>query len=157
MEKPGASEEKIEKPPAFFAEPHEVLVEAILSNEQKSDILQTLEQDARQMSVASNEGMAGGELAKLSDVLEARDSLNVPPVAHAYDLVLKDLRSRLKTDLPDDARALMELAMTAVEAVRKSPILEPVANSGGAGPAGVLAPALAAEIDDEIAREKLDP
>ena len=147
MEKPGASEEKIEKPHAFFAEPYEVLVEAILSNEQKSDILQTLEQDARQMSVASNEGMAGGELAKLSDVLEARDSLNLPPVAHAYDLVLKDLRSRLNADLPGDARALMELAMTAVEAVRKSPILEPVA----------LAPALAAEIDDEIAREKLDP
>jgi hypothetical protein len=157
MEKPGASEEKIEKPHAFFAEPYEVLVEAILSNEQKSDILQTLEQDARQMSIASNEGMAGGELAKLSDVLEARDSLNLPPVAHAYDLVLKDLRSRLKTDLPGDARAMMELAMTAVEAVRKSPILEPVASSMGAGTAGVLAPALAAEIDDEIAREKLDP
>jgi hypothetical protein len=157
MEKPEASEEKTEKPHAFFAEPYEVLVAAKLSNEQKSDILQTLEQDARQMSVASNEGMAGGELAKLSDVLEARDSLNLPPVVHAYDLVLNDLRSRLKTDLPGDARALMELAMTAVEAVCKSPILQPVADSVGAGPPGVLARALVAETDDEIAREKLDP
>ena len=157
MEKLRASVEKIEKPHAFFVEPHEMLVDPVLSKKQKSAILETLEQDARQMSLASEEGMTGGELAKLHDVLEARDSLELPPIAHAYDLVLKDLRSRLNSDPRGDVRALLELGLTALAAIVKSPILDPVANNTGTAIAGMPDPAIAAEIEDEIAREKLDP
>ena len=117
LEKIDPKEAKVEKPHAFFVEPHDVVIDPALSKAQKADILETLEQDARQMSAASNEGMAGGELANLHDVLAAKDTLELPPIAHAYDLVLKDLRSRIKTELPSDSRALMELGLTAMEAV----------------------------------------
>ncbi len=157
MDKIDPKEDKIEKPHAFFEEPHDVLIDPALSKAEKSDILDTLEQDARQMSEASNEGMAGGELAKLHDVLEARDSLELPPVAHAYDLVVKDLRARVKTELPSDHRVLMELGLTAVEAVANSLILNPVPKGRAAAAAGMPDPGVAAEIEDEIARERLDP
>ena len=141
MENLGLNQAKVEKPHAYFREPHEVLVDPALSKAQQSDILRTLEQDARQMSVASDEGMAGGEPTNLHDVLETRDSLELPPVAQAYDLVLNDLRARL----------------TAVEAIVRSPVPHPIVNAIGTGNAGRPDPKAAAEIDDEIEREKLDP
>lgn len=149
--------QKIEKPHAFFVEPHDVVIDPALSKAQKTDILDTLEQDARQMSAASNEGMAGGELANLHEVLEAKDSLELPPIAHAYDLVVKDLRSRMKTDLHGDSRALIEVGLTAMEAVVSSDILNPGGHDPNAGLVVRMDPDVAAGIDDEIAREKLDP
>ena len=149
--------DKIDKPHTFFVEPHDVVIDPALSKAQKAVILDTLEQDARQMSAASNEGMAGGELANLHEVLEAKDSLDLPPIAHAYDLVVKDLRSRVKSDLPGDSRALIEIGLTAMEAVVNSLILNPVSNDLNGGSTGGLDPRVAAGIEDEIAREKLDP
>ena len=157
MENLGLNQAKVEKPHAYFREPHEVLVDPALSKAQQSDILRTLEQDARQMSVASDEGMAGGEPTNLHDVLETRDSLELPPVAQAYDLVLNDLRARLTAASPGDARTLIELGLTAVEAIVRSPVPHPIVNAIGTGNAGRPDPKAAAEIDDEIEREKLDP
>ncbi len=157
MDKIDPKEDKIEKPHAFFVEAHDVVIDPDLSKAQKTNILETLEQDARQMSAASNEGMAGGELANLHDVLEAKDSLGLPPIAHAYDLVVKDLRSRMKTELPNDSRALIELGLTAMEAVVHSVILNQVSGDLDPGSVVRLDPEVAAGIDDEIAREKLDP
>ncbi len=157
MEEIDPKEAKIEKPHAFFVEPHDVVIDPALSKTQKADILETLEQDARQMSAASNEGMTGGELANLHDVLEAKDTLDLPPIARSYNLVLKDLRSRIKTELPSDSRALMELGLKAMEAVTSSVILNPVPDGLGTGSPVGVDPLIAAGIDDEIAREKLDP
>jgi hypothetical protein len=42
------------------------------------------------------ESMTGGEPSKLHDVLDAKDSLEVPPIGHANGIVLSDRRSRLK-------------------------------------------------------------
>jgi hypothetical protein len=40
--------------------------------------------------------MTGGEPSKLHDVLDAKDSLEVPSIGHTNGIVLSDRRSRLK-------------------------------------------------------------
>jgi hypothetical protein len=59
--------------------PAEVIADPILSKGQKLRVLESLEQDARQLSVASDEGMEGGERTNLRDVLLAKESLDLPP------------------------------------------------------------------------------
>jgi hypothetical protein len=68
-------DEKVQKPATHFDEPHEVVADPSLSKPQKVKALDTLEQDARQLSEASAEGMAGGERTKLHEVLKAKDKL----------------------------------------------------------------------------------
>jgi hypothetical protein len=65
-------DDKVQKPAAHFDQPHEVVTDSSLSKCQKVKALDTLEQDARQLSEASTEGMAGGERSKLPEVLEAK-------------------------------------------------------------------------------------
>ena len=147
-------QDKIDRPHAFFKNPQQVVTEPSLSKDQKTEALDALEQDARQLAAASDEGMAGGERNKLQDVLDAKDSLALSPTDFAYEAVLKDLRSRAKTDIAGDARALVEQAIAALCAVVKSPVLNPAAGPEHYdGPS----PGSAADIEDEIAREKLDP
>lgn len=148
---------KLAKPHAFFAEPHDVLTDPALSKEQKTEILATLEQDARQLVAASDEGMTGGELGKLHDVLVATNTLALPPVAHAYDLVLNDLRSRLKAEASGDARTVIQLALTAVEAATASLASHTATASADAIRTASAKASFDAGIADEIAREKLDP
>ena len=70
-------DDKVQKPAAHFDQPHEVVVDPSLSKPQKVKALDTLEQDARQLSEASAEGMAGGERSKLHEVLEAKSRLTL--------------------------------------------------------------------------------
>jgi hypothetical protein len=72
-------DEKVQKPATHFDEPHEVVADSSLSEPQKVKALDALEQDARQLSEASAEGMAGGERSKLLEVLKAKDTLVPPP------------------------------------------------------------------------------
>ena len=51
---------KTNRPSVYFEEPRDVVADAALSPTQKDAILKTLEQDARQMSDATSEGMGGG-------------------------------------------------------------------------------------------------
>ncbi len=83
MSKQANSDAKVQKPSAHFDEPNEVVVDSSLSNVQKNKVLDTLEQDARQLAEASSEGMAGGERNKLHDVLNAKDMLALAPIAGA--------------------------------------------------------------------------
>lgn len=66
---------RIQRPTEHFAEAHDVVLTPLLSHVQKTDMLDTLEQDARQLSQASSDGMEGGEPSRLQDVLGARDAL----------------------------------------------------------------------------------
>lgn len=157
MEDEGQSAEKIHKPHAFFAEPHDVLTDPALSTAQKAEILATLEQDARQMVTASDEGMTGGEPGKLHEVLAAATTLALPPVARAYDLVRNDLRSRLKVGDPGDGRAVIELALTAVEAAVRSMASHTAEDAAEAMRSASTKAAFDVDVADEIAREKLDP
>ena len=72
-------DEKVQKPAAHFDEPHEVVADSSLSKPEKVKALDTLEQDARQLSEASAEGMAGGERTKLHEVLKAKDTVTPTP------------------------------------------------------------------------------
>ena len=51
---------KVEQPHAHFENPAEVVVDPALSKDDKVRALGAMEQDARQMAVASAEGMVGG-------------------------------------------------------------------------------------------------
>ena len=67
--------EEIEKPHAHFRSPRQVVTDPVLSKEEKTEALETLEQDARLLSTASEEGMTGGEETNLHDVLNAKEEL----------------------------------------------------------------------------------
>ena len=108
---------KVQKPSAHFDEPHEVVVDASLSQAQKIRALDILEQDARQLAEASSEGMAGGERNKLHDVLIAKDMLTLTPLAGAYETVLMDLRSREKCDQESGTRNELKQAIATLETV----------------------------------------
>ena len=90
-----ASRLKVERPHASFDHPTEVVIDPALSKREKVRILDTLEQDARQLSAASGEGMAGGESTGLHEVLAAKDALQLPPAELAAAVVVQSLGSRL--------------------------------------------------------------
>jgi hypothetical protein len=75
-------DEKVQKLATHFDEPQDVVADSSLSKPQKVKALDALEQDARQLSEASAEGMAGGERTKLHEVLKAKDTL-APPTTPA--------------------------------------------------------------------------
>ncbi len=118
MSQDETGQKKVEKPHEHFEAPHEVVLDPALSKEQKQQALDHLEQDARQLAVASSEGMSGGEGTKLQEVLTAKDALDLPPVAYAYSIVLQDLRSRQVDSKSDLLRHLAGQAISALEALQ---------------------------------------
>ena len=149
--------EKAERPHAYFEKPGDVVVDLTLTKDEKSAALEAMEQDARQLAIASDEGMAGGERNKLQDVLVAKDTLELSPTALAYQCALHDLRARLKAEGPGDSRALLAQAVAALNAVMESPSLNPASNAPNPGHYNGPSAGSPAEIADEIQREKLDP
>jgi hypothetical protein len=104
------------QPQENFDAPHQVVADPALSKPEKAKALDDLEQDARQLAAASSEGMSGGEPTALAEVLQAKGALELPPIAFAYELVLKDLAARrLKGD--GDA-GLIAQATAALEALQ---------------------------------------
>jgi hypothetical protein len=75
MSEAARKRDKITRPDAHFAEPADVVADGSLSHREKSAVLDSLELDARLLADAASEGMSGGELNKLHDVLEAKDRL----------------------------------------------------------------------------------
>jgi Fe-S cluster assembly ATPase SufC len=75
MTKSAKTGDKIKRPDAHFAEPEDVVTDVSLSVAEKSAALDSLELDARLLETAASEGMSGGELNKLHEVLQAKDHL----------------------------------------------------------------------------------
>jgi len=75
MTKSAQKNDKLAKPETHFAKPEDVVVDGSLSADEKSEVLDSLELDARLLDTAASEGMAGGELNKLFEVLQAKDHL----------------------------------------------------------------------------------
>jgi hypothetical protein len=69
---------KTEKPHAHFDDPQQVVADPALSKQEKVEALETLEQDARLLATATEEGMTGGEQSKLREVLSAKKALENP-------------------------------------------------------------------------------
>ena len=100
-----------------FDAPVEVVADPSLSMPEKVKALEDLEQDARQLAIASSEGMSGGEPTALAEVLQAKEVLEPPPVDLAYKLVMQDLETR-QLNKNGDA-TLIAQALAALKALQK--------------------------------------
>src|SRR4051812_2450543 len=89
------AQHKVEHPHAHFETPAQVVVDPVLSKDDKVRALEAMEQDAKQMALAASEGMDGGERAELDDVLAAKGALDLPPFDLAVTAVVQTLRGRL--------------------------------------------------------------
>jgi hypothetical protein len=78
MDSKETREDKLEKPHTHFDRPQDILADPALSKEDKAEALEKLEQDARQLTTAAQEGMTGGEENKLQQVLDAKKALEEP-------------------------------------------------------------------------------
>jgi osmotically inducible protein OsmC len=99
------------QPHANFETPAQIVADPDLSSQEKVELLEELEQDARQLATASSEGMHGGEPTNLHEVLDAKEALGLPD---AYKLVLSDLRARARHGAPD---AEIKSAIAALDAL----------------------------------------
>jgi hypothetical protein len=75
MDKKETRQAKTEKPHEHFDEPQQVVADPALSKQDKLEALEALEQDARLLATATEEGMSGGEQSNLRDVLSAKKTL----------------------------------------------------------------------------------
>lgn len=66
-------------PTASFDSPADVLTAVSLTHEQKVEILRRWEADARELMVASDENMGGGEPPRLDEVHSALRELGIDP------------------------------------------------------------------------------
>ncbi len=115
MDSDDTDSNKTARPHAHFDAPHEVVVDPALSKEQKIEALDSLEQDARQLAIASSEGMSDGEATGLQEVLHARDVLEMPPLSIAYEVVLQDLHLRLMGVEGDEMRTMLQQTIAALK------------------------------------------
>ena len=83
---------KVEQPAKAYSDPKQVVADTALSKQEKRAVLNSLEQDARQLAIATAEGMAGGEETKLRNVLQAKRALDATPADQAFSLVLRTAR-----------------------------------------------------------------
>ena len=72
MDSKEARQDKLQKPHAHFGRTREVIADPSLSKEEKAEALDALEQDARLLTTATQEGMTGGEESKLGKSLMRR-------------------------------------------------------------------------------------
>lgn len=157
MDPDKTAQAKIDKPQEFFADPLEVVIDPGLSKVQKIEVLDGLEQDARQLADAATEGMTGGAPNLLHDVLDAKDALELSPKAVAYALVHKDLHDQRKTAEDGTTRAAAEHALVALHGVAKAGEATAALAAHGAVPDASPTAGSAAEAETERAMERLDP
>jgi hypothetical protein len=148
------NEEKLAHPAKQFANPAEVLADRSLSASEKQAALNSLEQDARQLAVATAEGMSGGETTKLRNVLEAERSLEPPSADHAFTVVLQTLEEQRDKARGTDTDVLITRAIEAINEAREA-ITRQMATPRL--PPGAPAPGSKQELEEELNKEKLDP
>jgi hypothetical protein len=78
--------EKMVSPATTYDKPHDIVTDKELSHDEKTEALNTWEQDARQLMTASNEGMPGAEEGiesqdhhRLGEVVRAKDKIGENP------------------------------------------------------------------------------
>jgi hypothetical protein len=145
---------KVEHPAKEFSRPQDVVADPALSTNEKLRALNTLEQDARQLAVATEEGMSGGEETQLRPVLQAKRSLEYPSVDAAFAVVSRTFEEQLRETRGMEAHTLIVRAIDAIKAARDA-----MANRAGSmvSPPGAPEPGSAQEMREEIEKEKLDP
>lgn len=69
-------DEKMLNPAKCYKSPADVLIDDALTREEKGKVLAAWRMDAERLTESSNEGMSGGENARLRDVALAQISLD---------------------------------------------------------------------------------
>ena len=69
---PSPLKELVASPTSHFEKPADILANPDLTDVQKKKILDAWEEDARRLSVATEEGMSGGEPSRTAEVAEAK-------------------------------------------------------------------------------------
>jgi hypothetical protein len=146
--------EKLEHPAKEFSNPREVVADPSMSNPDKQAALDSLEQDARQLAVATAEGMVGGEPTKLRNVLEAQRSLDLPSADLAFTVVLRTFEEQRETARGTDTDVLITRAIEAINEAREA-ITRQAAAPGS--PPGAPLPGSKEELQEELNKEQLDP
>jgi len=141
-------------PHKAFQHPAEVVTDPALSKDEKRKALEALEQDAKQLATASEEGMGGGEATNLRDVLVAKESLELPPADVAFAVVSQTFEAKLAEAVGTKAHEVIAHAIDSIEAARKA--ISEMADTA-APPPGAPRPGSERELDEELAKEKLDP
>jgi hypothetical protein len=149
-----SKQKKVETPARVFAKPTEVVADPDLSARDKVSALNTLEQDARQMAVASAEGMSGGEETNLREVLQAKRNVELPSAEAAFTVVTASFEKQLQETLGTEAHALISRALEAMRDAREA--IARMAETPSPPP-GAPKPGSTEELDEELAKEKLDP
>jgi hypothetical protein len=145
---------KVQRPQREFDHPAEVVADPALAKDEKLAALDAMEQDAKQLAVASGEGMSGGEDTNLRDVLVARKMIDLPPSDAAFAVVLQTLESKLAGAEGSDLHGVIAHAIDAIHATRNA-----IGRMGDMPPppSGAPDPGSPQELEEELAKEKLDP
>jgi hypothetical protein len=146
--------EKLEHPAKEFSHPGEVVTDRSLSIPEKQAALNSLEQDARQLAVATAEGMVGGEETKLRNVLEAERSLDLPSQDLAFTVVLRTFEQHRDKTRGTDTDVLITRAIEAINEARAAITRQKAAPKT---PPGAPRPGSKEELQEELNKEKLDP
>jgi hypothetical protein len=145
---------KVEHPAKVYSDPAEVIADSTLTAREKRIVLNSLEQDARQLATAAAEGMSGGEETNLRSVLQAKRALASPSVDAAFALVLRTFDNQLKQTLGTDSHGVISRAIDAIHAAREA-MAERM--NTPTSPPGAPMPGSMAELQEELDKEKLDP
>lgn len=145
---------KVDQPHKVYGAPEQVVADASLSDDEKTRALEELEQDARQLATAAAEGMDGGEPTHLREVLMAKDEVRAGSGDAAFEEASRLLQERLRSTRDPEAHRLIGEAIDSIHRAR-----EAIAAMERAAPppAGAPRPGSDAELEEEIAKEKLDP
>jgi hypothetical protein len=135
--------------------PAHMVVDPTLSKDQKVRALEAMEEDARQLSTATAEGMGGGEPTQLNEVLVAKNTLGLLPNKLAFAVVAECLRARLSEATGTQAHAVIAHAIEAVE--EASAAIQKMARASAILAGEPTTPAPDKELAEELNNEKLDP
>jgi len=144
----------VEHPGKISNDPARTLADPDLSKRDKIHALNAMEQDARQLAVAAAEGMGGGEETNLRNVLQAKRILETPKPDAAFRVVRQTFEAELQNTLGTDTHDVIMRALDAIKAARQA-----IARRARtpAPPPGAPAPGSPQELEEELAKEKLDP
>jgi hypothetical protein len=146
---------KVTSQRATVVHPSHMIVDPALSKDQKARALAAMEQDARQLSTATAEGMGGGEPTRLHEVLVAKSTLDLPPDSIAFAVVMDSLRATLPEVIGTQAYTIIAHAIEAVEAACAE--IQKMAHTRAIPAGEPTTPALDKELEEEFDKEKLDP
>jgi hypothetical protein len=140
-----------QEPHKVFEHPSEVVADTSLTRQEKIVALNSLEQDARQLATASGEGMSGGEDTALREVLLARNTLDLPAAEVAVAVVLQSFEAKLAQAEGTDGHAVIGRAIEAIKAALQA------IDGMEELPSGAPEPGSKKDLEEELAKEKLDP